>query len=105
MKQQTDIKISATEIKNIVQSYEIDTINSDDDRTYSIKKALEKIEVSDKIIYLLYLELGTKTAVAEVLGISRISATRIIKRIENNIKELVKDDGFVIDNVDNSLHN
>lgn len=89
MKQQTDIKISAAEIKNIVQSYEIDTINSDDDRTYSIKKALEKIEVSDKIIYLLYLELGTKTAVAEVLGISRISATRIIKRIENDIKELV----------------
>lgn len=105
MKQQTDIKISAAEIKNIVQSYEIDTINSDDDRTFSIKKALEKIEVSDKIIYLLYLELGTKTAVAEVLGISRISATRIIKRIENDIKELVKDDGFVIDNTDNSLHN
>lgn len=105
MKQQTDIKISAAEIKNIVQSYEIDTINSDDDRTYSIKKALEKIEVSDKIIYLLYLELGTKTAVAEVLGISRISATRIIKRIENDIKEIVRNDGFVIGDTDNSLHN
>ena len=85
------LKITANELRNIIEAYEINPME-DDDRSYAIKKALNKLEISDKIIYLLFMELETKTAVAEVLGISRISATRIIKRIENQIKELIEND-------------
>lgn len=87
--QRNSLNISAKEIKNIVKSYEIETVFSDDDRSYYIKEALNCMETSDKIIYLLYLELGTKTDVAKLLGISRISASRIIKNIEAQIKEIV----------------
>ena len=87
-KKQPTVKISPQEVKNIVAQFEIN--NNDTDETYAIKKAMDKIELSDKIIYCLYIELGTKTAVSEILGISRISTTRIIKNIENEIRELVK---------------
>lgn len=86
-KKQPTVKISPQEVKNIVAQFEIN--NNDTDETYAIKKAMDKIELSDKIIYCLYIELGTKTAVSEILGISRISTTRIIKNIENEIREIV----------------
>lgn len=88
-KQPTNIKITAQELRNICSQYEFneDTKLTDDDDTYMIKRAMTKLDKSDFIIYCLYLELETKTAVAEVLGISRISATRIIKNIENEIKK------------------
>lgn len=93
-KQPIQINITAPEIRNICSQYAFneDCKLKDDDRSYSIKKAMNKLELSDKIIYCLYMELGTKTAVADVLGISRISTTRIIKQIEDHIKQLVSND-------------
>lgn len=88
IKKQPTIKISPQEVRNIVAQFDIN--DNDTDETYAIKKAMNKLEISDKIIYCLYIELETKTKVAEVLGISRISTTRILKNIENHIKELVK---------------
>ena len=84
------LKISPQEVKNIVSQYDIN--DNDTDESYAIKQAMNKLELSDKIIYCLYMELGTKTAVADVLGISRISTTRIIKQIEDHIKQLVSND-------------
>lgn len=106
-KQQIKLNITGAEIRNIVNSYEIDTIYADDDVTYAIKKAMNTLDASDKIIYCLYLELGTKTQVAEVLGISRISATRIIKSIEEHIKKLLNEnnDRPITDNTDTGVHN
>lgn len=86
-RKQQKIKISPQEVKNIVSQYEIN--ENDTDETYAIKNAMNKIELSDKIIYCLYLELETKTSLSDVLGISRISTTRIIKNIENEIREIV----------------
>lgn len=93
-KQQIGIKITPQEIRNICSQYEFkeDCKLTDTDESYSIKKAMSKLEKSDFIIYCLYLELGTKTAVAEILGISRISTTRILKQIEEHIKQLVSND-------------
>lgn len=93
-KQQIQIKITAQEIRNICSQYEFkeDCKLIDDDKSYSIKKAMSKLDKSDFIIYCLFLELGTKTEVAEVLGISRISTTRIIKNIENEIKKYLDED-------------
>lgn len=79
------IKISAEEIRNIVNSYEPDQL-TDSEEGYNTKMAMKELDQADRIIYCLYLELGTKTAVAEVLGISRISTTRIIKQIETEIR-------------------
>lgn len=89
-KKQPTINISPQEVKNIVSQYDIN--DNDTDESYAIKQAMNKLELSDKIIYCLYMELGTKTAVADVLGISRISTTRIIKQIEDHIKQLVSND-------------
>lgn len=106
-KQPIELKITSQEIRNICEQYAFneDTRMKDTDESYAVKKAMSKLDKSDFIIYCLFLELETKTAVAEVLGLSRISTTRIIRQIENHIKEIVRNDGFVIDNTDNSLHN
>lgn len=108
-KQATEIKITSNEIRNICSQYEFNENSKliDDDRSYSIKKAMSKLEKSDFIIYCLFMELGTKTEVAEVLGISRISATRLIKNIENEIKQKINDniDRPATGNTDNSVHN
>lgn len=88
-KHPTDVNITAKELRNICGQYEFNEDCSfiDTDDSYMIKKAMSKLEKSDFIIYCLYLELGTKTAVSEILGISRISTTRIIKNIEEEIKK------------------
>lgn len=106
-KQPIELKITSQEIRNICEQYAFneDTRLKDTDESYAVKKAMSKLDKSDFIIYCLFLELETKTAVAEVLGLSRISTTRIIKQIENHIKEIVRNDGFVIGDTDNSLHN
>lgn len=108
-KRQIDLNITAREIKNICSLYEFneDSKLIDDDRSYSIKKAMSELEKSDYVIYCLFLELGTKTDVARVLGISRISASRIIKNIETEIKNKIHEytDKPVTDNTDNCLHN
>ena len=98
-KQPIEFNITAQEIRNICSQYDFneDSKLTDDDRSYAIKKAMSKLDRSDYVIYCLYLELGTKTDVAHLLGISRISATRIIKQIEEHIKELV--------NTENKLYN
>ena len=98
-KQATEIKITSSEIRNICSQYEFNENSKliDDDRSYSIKKAMDKLEKSDFIIYCLFMELGTKTEVAEVLGISRISATRNIKQIEEHIRELVNEENKLYD--------
>lgn len=107
-KQPIELKITSQEIRNICSQYKFteDSKLIDDDRSYSIKKAMDKLEKSDFIIYCLFMELGTKTEVAEVLGISRISATRIIKGIEEHIKEIIKHDSkLILTDTDNSVHN
>lgn len=86
-KRQIDIKITSEELRNICNQFKVN--DNDDDTTYAIKKAMEKLEQSDFIIYCLYLELGTKTDVGKVLGISRVSASRIIKSIEGHIKQFL----------------
>ena len=98
-KQPIELKITSQEIRNICEQYAFneDTRLKDTDESYAVKKAMSKLEKSDFIIYCLFLELETKTAVAEVLGLSRISTTRIIKQIEEHIKQLV--------NADNNLYN
>lgn len=87
-RKQTDINITAQELRNICGQFKVN--DNDDDTTYAIKKAMEKLDKSDFIIYCLYLELETKTDVGKVLGISRVSASRIIKAIESHIKDLIK---------------
>ena len=89
-KKQTEVNITAQELRNICDQFKVN--DNDDDTTYAIKKAMEKLEKSDFIIYCLYLELGTKTDVGKILGISRVSASRIIKQIESHIKELINYD-------------
>lgn len=93
-KQPIELKITSQEIRNICEQYAFneDARLKDTDESYAVKKAMSKLDKSDFIIYCLFLELETKTAVAEVLGLSRISTTRIIKQIEEHIKQLVNED-------------
>lgn len=86
-KQTPQLKINAKELKNILEQYEPNL--DDTDETYTIKKALNKLDRADKIIYCIYLEVGTKTQTANILGISRISCAKIIKEIESKIKSIV----------------
>ena len=100
-RRQTDLNITSSELRAICSQYECDIL-ADDDDSYAVKKAMQSLDKSDFIIFCLYMELGTKTDVGKVLGISRVSASRIINNIEKEIKEKLY--GTAADNTDDSVH-
>ena len=59
----------------------------DDEEIYRIKQAVDNLQEVDRIIFLLYTELRSFTALSAILGISRSSCFWTVKRIREEIKE------------------
>lgn len=84
--------VEAKELRAICKEYEFDpedAIFEEDERVYDIKKALQKIDKADYIIFCLYMELQSERKVANQLGVSRTPINRAIKRIKNEVKALM----------------
>ena len=57
----------------------------DDEEMYQIKQVIDNLQEVDRIIFLLYTELHSFTALSTILGISRSSCYWTVKRIREEI--------------------
>ena len=73
-------------LKRALKEYE-PNILEDDEEIYQIKQAVDNLQEVDRIIFLLYTELRSFTALSAILGISRSSCFWTVKRIREEIKE------------------
>ena len=73
-------------LKRALEEYK-PNILEDDEEIYQIKQAVDNIQEVDRIIFLLYTELRSFTALSAILGISRSSCFWTVKRIREEIKE------------------
>lgn len=80
------------EITKIIEDYKPnETIFSEDDNdVYTLKKALESLEPSDKIIFVMYCENGSLRKVGKQLGVSHTIIYKQIQRIKKQIYDYVK---------------
>jgi DNA-directed RNA polymerase specialized sigma subunit len=99
--------------KRIINEYnfkELDIFDEDDNRLIFTKQAIKQLSQSDHIIILLYAELGSLRKVGKELGISHTIIYKEIKRIReeiyNIIKKLEENDISKFDyaNLDNSVY-
>ena len=73
-------------LKRALKEYE-PNILEDDEEMYQIKQVVDNLQEVDRIIFLLYTELRSFTALSAILGISRSSCFWTVKRIREEIKE------------------
>ena len=73
-------------LKRALKEYE-PNILEDDEEMYQIKQVVDNLQEVDRIIFLLYTELRSFTALSAILGISRSSCYWTVKRIREEIKE------------------
>lgn len=62
----------------------------DDDTVYWLKKAMQHLEPADRVIFLLYCELGSLRLVGKVLGVSHSIIYKNIKRIRQEMYDYIK---------------
>lgn len=89
---ENEIRIDPKELKAICKEYEFDpdtALFEEDERVYDIKEALTKIDRADFIIFSLYMEMQSERKVAKQLGVSRTPINRAIKRIKQQIRDLI----------------
>ena len=87
-----NIDISPTELRAILKEYEYDPdpMNDEDERSLAIKKALTKIPDSDRIVWCLYMDLGSSRKLGALLGgVSHSTILKEINRIRENILSLL----------------
>ena len=73
-------------LKRALEEYK-PNILEDDEEMYRIKQVVDNLQEVDRIIFLLYTELHSFTALSVILGISRSSCFWTVKRIREEIKE------------------
>jgi len=85
------IRISASELRDILKEYEYEEniFTLDDPRVVAIKWALSKIPDADRIIYCLWLDLESSRKVGKILGVSHSTILKELKRIKNEILDLI----------------
>ena len=73
-------------LKRALEEYKPNLLE-DEEEIYRIKQAVDNLQEVDRIIFLLYTELRSFTALSAILGISRSSCFWTVKRIREEIKE------------------
>ena len=72
-------------LKRALEEYKPNLLE-DDEEMYRIKQVVDNLQEVDRIIFLLYTELRSFTALSAILGISRSSCFWAVKRIREEIK-------------------
>lgn len=87
MQEQT-LKISPEELRAIMKEYEYDddVMNDEDERVRKVKRAMTKLQMADRIIWVLYMELGASRKVGRVLGVSHSTILKEVNRIKREIR-------------------
>lgn len=73
-------------LKRSLEEY-LPDVMEDSEEMYRIKQVVDNLQEVDRIIFLLYTELRSFTALSAILGISRSSCFWAVKRIREEIKE------------------
>lgn len=76
-------------LQKLIEDYEPDysIFNEDDILIHNIKKAIDKLPIADKIIFLLYVEYQSLRKVGKLLGVSH----SVIYKEINRIKAIIHD--------------
>ena len=73
-------------LKRALEEYS-PNVMTEEEEMYQIKQVVDNLQEVDRIIFLLYTELHSFTALSAILGISRSSCFWTVKRIREEIKE------------------
>lgn len=81
---------------NIIKEYEPDNTiwNEDNELVDKIKRAVQKLDDAEKIIFILYSEHSSLREVGKILGVSHSTVYKEINKIK---KKILDDIGFVND--------
>lgn len=82
-------KISKQELKGIMDDYKPNT-DKDDDYILLIKEAIQSLNESDKIIFLLYTEFASEQKLADLLNVSRTPIHSLIVKCRQKINDYIK---------------
>lgn len=58
----------------------------DDDITYTIKQRISALPDADKVLFILYTEVGSYRQIGNIFGVSRTMVLNEVKRITNTIR-------------------
>lgn len=83
------IKISRKELKMIMDEYTPNP-DKDDDDMLLFKEAVQCLNTSDRIIFLIYTDVASEQKVADLLGVSRTPVHGLITRCREQINNYVK---------------
>ena len=73
-------------LKKIYEDYEPDTLN-DTEEMYALKEAIKNLPVGDRVMMLLYADLGSIYKVGELLHVHPTTVYSNLKRIKETLKE------------------
>lgn len=73
-------------LKKIYEDYEPDTLN-DTEEMYALKEAIKGLPVGDRVMMLLYADLGSIYKVGELLHVHPTTVYSNLKRIKETLKE------------------
>lgn len=79
-------------LEKIINEYEVNEgiFNDDDHHIHILKKAINNLNPSDKIIFVLYAEYQSLRKVGEILGVSHTIVFKEIKKINKQIYDYIK---------------
>ena len=73
-------------LKKIYEDYEPDALN-DTEEMYALKEAIKGLPVGDRVMMLLYADLGSIYKVGELLHVHPTTVYSNLKRIKETLKE------------------
>lgn len=81
------IQLTPSQLKEVMNEYkyEVDYVN-DDIETIILHQAIDNLPEADKIIFLLYAEMGSLRKVAKILGVSYATTRKAVNKIKEDIK-------------------
>ena len=92
------VTLNGDELKRMLKDYEYDTVTEfwdedGDERAWDIKRALSQLDVSERLIFVLYLETQSERELGQLLGCSRTPVSREWKKIKEKIRSMMGENG------------
>ena len=98
LNKRADIVLNGDELKRMLKDYEYDPVTEfwdedGDERAWDIKRALSQLDVSERLIFILYLESQSERDLGQLLGCSRTPVSRELKKIKEKIRSMMGKEG------------
>ena len=92
------VTLNGDELKRMLKDYEYDQVTEfwdedGDERAWAIKRALSQLDVSERLIFVLYLETQSERELGQLLGCSRTPVSRELKKIKEKIRSMMGKEG------------